>query len=73
MIDMRRTVIPIKLKHECKFGDPMCPCQDGDACHYLKYGKTEATPDPRVYGEWCRDPKACFGKNRCPRDPNCGD
>lgn len=18
----------------CKYGDPSCPCQDGDACHY---------------------------------------
>lgn len=18
----------------CKYGDPICPCQDGDACHY---------------------------------------
>jgi hypothetical protein len=21
-------------KKECKYGDPACPCQDGDACHY---------------------------------------
>lgn len=19
---------------ECKYGDPSCPCQDGDSCHY---------------------------------------
>ncbi len=19
---------------ECKYGDPYCPCQDGDPCHY---------------------------------------
>jgi len=19
---------------ECKYGDPFCPCQDGDMCHY---------------------------------------
>lgn len=18
----------------CPYGDPLCPCQDGDACHY---------------------------------------
>lgn len=18
----------------CKYGDPLCPCQDGDMCHY---------------------------------------
>jgi hypothetical protein len=18
----------------CKYGDPLCPCQDGDQCHY---------------------------------------
>ena len=22
---------------ECKYGDPHCPCQDGDACHYESY------------------------------------
>jgi hypothetical protein len=29
----------VKLMREsrmvfCKYGDPLCPCQDGDACHY---------------------------------------
>jgi len=19
---------------DCKYGDPLCPCQDGDSCHY---------------------------------------
>lgn len=22
----------------CPHGDPTCPCQDGDACHYETYG-----------------------------------
>jgi hypothetical protein len=26
----------------CIGGDPTCPCQDGDACHYKAY---EAIPD----------------------------
>lgn len=21
-------------RRRCKFGDPLCPCQDGDSCHY---------------------------------------
>jgi hypothetical protein len=26
---------------ECAYGDPFCPCQDGDACHYeWDYGRT---------------------------------
>lgn len=28
----------------CKYGDPYCPCQDGDACHYETYGDIEAIP-----------------------------
>ncbi len=24
----------------CKYGDPLCPCQDGDECHYENLGKT---------------------------------
>lgn len=22
---------------QCKYGDPTCPCQDGDQCHYAGY------------------------------------
>lgn len=29
---------------ECKYGDPMCPCQDGDACHYEAYPGSPAVP-----------------------------
>lgn len=30
--------------------------------------------EPRgVYGEMCRDPKACAGKGYCPRDPACNE
>lgn len=28
----------------CPFGDPCCPCQDGDVCHYVA---TEDTPAMR--------------------------
>lgn len=31
---------------ECKYHDPHCPCQDGDACHYEDCGDTKAM-DPR--------------------------
>jgi len=30
----------------CKYHDPHCPCQDGDACHYEDCGDTKAM-DPR--------------------------
>ena len=30
----------------CPFGDPMCPCQDGDVCHYVATKKTPAFPPP---------------------------
>lgn len=26
----------------CKYGDPLCPCQDGDECHYE--GKNPMVP-----------------------------
>ena len=26
----------------CKYGDPVCPCQDGDPCHYEPHGDTPA-------------------------------
>lgn len=25
---------PVTPKKVCKYGDPFCPCQDGDPCHY---------------------------------------
>lgn len=29
----------------CKYGDPLCPCPDGDLCHYEGDG---AWPAPRI-------------------------
>lgn len=26
--------IPFAESIHCLYGDPLCPCQDGDACHY---------------------------------------
>lgn len=31
---------------ECAFGDPHCPCQDGDPCHYVDHGNTKAMKAP---------------------------
>jgi hypothetical protein len=28
---------------DCPYGDPCCPCPDGDACHYQGH---DAWPDP---------------------------
>jgi hypothetical protein len=30
----------------CIGKDPLCPCQDGDACHYNDYGDSKAMPIP---------------------------
>ncbi len=30
----------------CKYGDPICPCQDGDPCHYEPHGDTLAMHVP---------------------------
>ncbi len=31
---------------DCPHGDPHCPCQDGDACHYEDVGDSKAWPAP---------------------------
>ena len=33
----------------CKYGDPTCPCQDGDPCHYEPHGDTPAMNVPPEY------------------------
>lgn len=35
----------------CPFGDPLCPCQDGDICHYVDdpVTGTKAWPPPEVW------------------------
>ncbi len=30
----------------CKYGDQICPCQDGDPCHYEPHGDTPAMNVP---------------------------
>lgn len=30
----------------CKYGDPLCPCQDGDMCHYEG---PKPLPVPAIY------------------------
>ncbi len=62
-------------------GEHMDEAEHGDALvKLLDAAKTvedalRASPDaPRgVYGEMCRDPKACAGKGYCPRDPACSE
>ena len=41
----------------CQFGDPFCPCQDGDACHYVAYPwekevRAMAPPTKEQLAEW---------------------
>lgn len=31
----------------CIGSDPLCPCQDGDSCHYVSTKKTKAFPIPQ--------------------------
>jgi len=31
---------------KCAFGDPLCPCQDGDPCHYVDLPDSPAMPPP---------------------------
>lgn len=39
-----------QLKSACKYGDPTCPCQDGDMCNYEGPNPmTPPTPLLRVY------------------------
>jgi len=35
----------------CKYGDPFCPCQDGDMCHYE--GENPMPPTSTLSGEKC--------------------
>ena len=37
----------------CKYGDPSCPCQDGDHCHYEPHNAT-LTPANNVPPEYVR-------------------
>lgn len=30
-----RAVTYRRTHQPCSFGDPICPCQDGDPCHYV--------------------------------------
>jgi len=34
---------------DCKYGDPYCPCQDGDMCHY-----EGPNPMPAPRPHYCR-------------------
>lgn len=34
----------------CAFGDPTCPCQDGDACHYIDLPGSPAMATVEVNG-----------------------
>lgn len=41
----------------CPRGDPLCPCQDGDSCHYEDTATTRAMPPP-AHRDACG--KACY-------------
>ena len=33
----------------CPFGDPFCPCPEGNACHYRDYPGSQAMQPPPVF------------------------
>ena len=37
------------MSNPCPFGDPLCPCQDGDACHYTG---EQPMPLPKAYRQF---------------------
>jgi hypothetical protein len=39
------------MNNPCIGNDPLCPCQDGDACHYKDTPKTKGWPIPAAQGE----------------------
>ena len=46
LAELQRLALPQGEPKKCKYGDPRCPCQDGDQCHYE--GKNPMTP-PSVH------------------------
>ena len=36
----------------CPFGDPYCPCQDGDCCHYVDTPGSPAMPRPAAFWDF---------------------
>ena len=40
---------------DCPHGDPHCPCQDGDACHYEDVGDSKAWDHSGTYVEFHHD------------------
>ena len=46
-------MITMKIMEEtsrtCPFGDPCCPCQDGDSCHYVDLPGSPAMAPPADY------------------------
>ena len=64
----------------CRVGDPLCPCPDGDACHYIAYpwmsrSKKEAA-DRRRMTLARNPPQNDLGRSRGMAEaiacPNCG-
>lgn len=49
-------------ERRCKYGDPYCPCQDGDTCHYE--GKDPMAPSAGAQGETQADCAAALSMAR---------
>lgn len=56
LADWIRSVMvpPAPPRKACPHGDPACPCQDGDPCHYEDTVDTKATAPPAPHAEAVR-------------------
>lgn len=54
---------------ECEFGDPFCPCQDGDPCHYVDQPGSPAMIAPGMLALAEAEAEAAAEEDRC---PHCG-
>lgn len=48
------TAPPAPPRKACPYGDPACPCQDGDSCHYEDTVDTQAMAPPAPHAEAVR-------------------
>lgn len=55
-LEQALAALPSPARASCSGGDPACPCQDGDPCHYVATATTKAMPLPSpVVGETSRE------------------
>ena len=48
----RPRVEPILREEACKYGDPLCPCQDGDVCLYEGFNPFAPPNAHVIHNSW---------------------